>query len=291
MNGMKRAAALAAAAALALSLAACGAKDATPEVEAALAKLREAVSFRAVQVTEREETVTRDEGELTLSGVSQLEIVLFTAPEPQIKATTTASILSSNGESREQSTVIYVLKEGDGYSQYLTDGSMWVKSTQADAALLDDMSAGDIVSLFLSEGLTYAKAGTETLDSGSAVRYETRRTGADMVQALDDAGLLSSIAGMSEDQQTRIRTDLEKLKGLTVSVWVDEATGYPVQFEMDLSGILAEVTASISESLGGYSEDDGWVQTQNCLRMTVSDYNSAPAIVLPPEAADAQVIG
>ena len=97
---------------------------------------------------------------------------------------------------------------------------------------------------------------------------------------------------MSEDQQSKIRSDLGKnLKGLTVHIWVDEATGYPVRYEMDLTAILEDMTDSISKTLGGYSEESGRTMTRAVVSMTCANFNSAAEIVLPDAAADAEPMG
>ena len=128
---------------------------------------------------------------------------------------------------------MYRLKEGEGYSQYITDGSRWAKGTVASSDM-EEMTPTDSIQLFLAEGAAFRKVGTETLEGGDAVKYENTLKGAQLVEALDNVQLLDSISSMSEDQQSKIRSDLGKnLKGLTVHIWVDEATGYPVRYEMD----------------------------------------------------------
>lgn len=289
MKKTRRLTAAAAALTLLLGLSACSGGDKTAEVESAFEKLRAAESFQAVHVTEREEVITSGEETMTFQGTSRLALTVHTVPNPQLMAETTATVTASNGQSQEQTTIIYVMPEANGgYSQYITDGTVWYKSTQEESTALEGMSAGDVIELFVSEGLTYRQAGSETLESGPAKKYETTRTGADLVAMLEDVGLLNNIQSMSESQQQRIKEGLGKLKGQSVFVWIDEATGYPVRFEADLTALIPEITKSISDTLGGYEEENSWTQTKSTIRLDVSLWNEAPEVVLPPEAASAQ---
>lgn len=288
----KRAGALALAALMALSLSACEGGDQTAAVEAAQAKLDAADSFESVYRTEMEYALADGEdGEArTMSAVNEMAVTLFTAPEPRLKAST-STVLTVGEESRSQSMTIYMLKEGEGYSQYLNSGTQWAKAA-VEAAAMEEMKPADSIQLFLNDGAEYKKAGTETLESGSAAKYESTLGGAALVETLDSLGLLDSIGTMSEDQQDKIRADLEKhLKGQAVHIWVDEATGYPVRYEMDLTATMAEVAESISKTLGGYAQEGGQTISRAVISMTCGKFNSAAEIVLPDESADAEVIG
>lgn len=284
----KRAGALALAALMALSLSACEGGDQTAAVEAAQAKLDAADSFESVYRTEMEYSLADSEdGE---ARTNEMAVTLFTAPEPRLKAST-STVLTVGEESRSRSMTIYMLKEGEGYSQYLNSGTQWAKAP-VEAAAMEEMKPADSIQLFLNEGAEYKKAGTETLESGSAAKYESILGGAALVETLDSLGLLDSIGTMSEDQQSRIRADLEKnLKGQAVHIWVDEASGYPVRYEMDLTATVAEVAESISKTLGGYAQEGGQTISRAVISMTCGKFNSAAEIVLPDEAADAEVIG
>ena len=277
---------------LTLSLAACsGGGDQTAEVKAAQAKLDAATSFESVYRTEMDYSMADADGEaVSVSVTNQMKVTLFTAPEPRLMADTTTE-LTSGEEHMSQNMTIYMLKEGEGYSQYITDGSRWAKGTVASSDM-EEMTPTDSIQLFLAEGAAFRKVGTETLEGGDAVKYENTLKGAQLVEALDNVQLLDSISSMSEDQQSKIRSDLGKnLKGLTVHIWVDEATGYPVRYEMDLTAILEDMTDSISKTLGGHSEKSGRTMTRAVVSMTCANFNSAAEIVLPDAAADAEPMG
>ena len=292
MNWNKRAGALALAALLAVSLSACAGGDQTAEVEAAQAKLEAAESFDSVYRTELEYSVEDEEGgeARTMSVVNEMAVTLFTAPEPRLKASATVEATAGE-ESMSQNTNIYMLREGEGYSQYLNIGERWAKMA-VEASAMEEMKPADSIQLFLTEGAAYRKVGTETLEGGNAVKYESTIKGAALVETLDGVGLLKSISSMSEDQQNRIKDDLEKnLKGQAVHIWVDEAGGYPVRYEMDLTGTMAEAEASISKTLGGYDGGDSQTLTRAVISMTCTRFNDATEIVLPDEAAGAEVLG
>ena len=107
---------------------------------------------------------------------------------------------------------------------------------------------------------------------------------------LEASGQLSDIATMSENQQQKIKSNLVKdLDQVTVSVWIDQASGYPVRFELSLNNILADLEKSISKSLGNKDNGD-WDITKYVISTEVKDFDAVSEIVLPPDASSATAL-
>lgn len=103
-------------------------------------------------------------------------------------------------------------------------------------------------------------------------------------------GLLGGVSSMSENQQAKIRDNLLKdLSGVTVKVWVDEESGYPVRFEISLAQVPGELSDSISKSLGNKSSEQQVITGKYLLCMSLSNFDAVETIALPPETAYAQL--
>lgn len=283
----KRAAALALAALMALGLAACGKGNADGAVNAAVEKLKAAASLDAVM----ELTMSyAGEGE-ALTMTNTMRVTMFSEPV-KLKADVEMK-MESGGEEYARTLTTYAIQEGGTVTQYATDGASWAKK----AAVTDDLTQYDVrssLARYLGGGAEYQEAGTEQVGGRDAVKYKGAVSGEALVQLLDDTGSLSSISAMSADQQAKIKENLKELPPLTIFVWVDKESGYPVQFEMDMTGLLADMEANIDETLGhpGAGSDAAVPELGGyVMRMTCFNFGAATAFELPAEAADAEDVG
>ena len=289
---MKRLLSLIFALLLVFSAAACGSSP-TPEdtdaVMAALEKFSACKSFTMVQVTECLESIDFEGEKLSYNSHNETELSLIVEPALQLMSVNTTRV-EGEGEYYEQFTASYVVPEGSIYTEYFTDGTVWYKSSSEDDSLLASINADAIADTFYADKLSYRKAGSEQLESGKAVRYDGKLAGEDLLTMLVSYGYLNNVTSMSENQQKKIADNLLKdLKGLTVSVWVDEVSGYPVRFEIDMSDILKDVEDSISKTLGDKASDSQYSITDCTISMTVKDFDAVGEIILPPEAASASI--
>lgn len=259
----------------------------TAAINAAMDKLDSCTSFSAIQISEQEESVTAEGETFSYASVSRMELTLVVSPTPQMKALTTATARYDD-ETMTQTTQSYIVPKDGGYAEYYCDGTDWYVVTTEDADALTGFSAAGMASLFLADGMTFAKDGSETLSGGRAVRYKGILRDDALIDMLENSGGLSSISSMSESLQQRIVDNLkEDLDPLSVYVWVDEGSGYPVRFEMSLAETLAAVNDSINKTLGNPAAEEEWVLSKYVMTLELSDFNAVTEIVPPPEAADA----
>lgn len=283
-----RLAALLCAAALLLGLCACGSSQSDTEaVYAALDKLYACKSLTTSQLTVREETITAEEESFVYSGSTAMEISMILEPETRVLATTTMKIAYADN-STEQTGVSYIVPEGDGYAEYYNENGTWYKVTASAEDGPLDLDITESTTLYLTEGMTFRKAGSDKLEGGTATRYECALKGELLVNLLESNGHLINIYEMSENQQQKIKENLAKdLKALTIRIWVNDGSGYPVRFEMDMAATLIELNASIAATLGT-QPDTTWTVNKFSMSMDLRDFNSVPTIEPPPEAANAQ---
>lgn len=289
---IKRTACLLCALVLVFAAAGCGGtapnQADTDAVSAAVDKFRACESFSLSQLTEIEETVTVEGESYTYTGLTEMQMQLITKPEFYLMTQTTVD-QEFDGEQMQQRSASYIVPDEGGYTEYLTDGLEWYKvSTEADVSLMG-ISASSVVDTFFTDMIGFRKAADGELEGSKATRYEGELQGEDLLSMLEANGLLSSISSMSENQQAKIRSNLLKdLSGVTVSVWVDEESGYPVRFEVSMGDVLTGLNESISKTLGNKSSDQQYVTDKYVICMDISDFDALENIELPPEAANAQ---
>lgn len=289
MKATKRAAALALAALMALSLSACGGNDADGTVSAALEKLKAAPSLDAKM--ELTMAYAGEDGGNGLTVTNTMTVTMFSEPL-KMKADVEMK-MESGGEEYVRSLTTYAIQEGETVTQYATDGTAWAKKSAASAEIDQYDAAGSMVR-YLEGGAAYQEAGTEQVEGRDAVKYTGSVSGAALVDLLDQTGSLEAITTMSADQQAKIKANLEKLPPLAVAVWVDKENGYPVRFEMDMTQLLSDMAANIDETLGhpnGGAGEEAAETSSYVLRMTCSNFGAATAFELPAEAADAEDVG
>ena len=280
---------LCAAAVLLLCTAGCGASNEadTAAVNAAVEKFRSCGSFSLHQVTSQQETIVMEDMEYECSTVNELHMALITGDDAAMM-TSTDIVSELDGDIMEQSAASYVIPEDGGYAEYHFDGAQWVKVYTEQTDVLSGMGPDYVLVNFFAEGMGFKKAGEESLDSGKALRYDGVLQGEELVTMLWLSGALSGVSTMSQNQQTLIRENLIKdLKAVTVSVWVDEASGYPVRFEIDLADTMQQIQDSISKTLGDKESETQWAITDLVITMSLGDFDAVSEIVLPAEAADA----
>ena len=258
----------------------------TDAVYAAIDKFRACRSFTVAQHIDWQESVTMDGDTQIYNASNEMEISFISGDQPQMISSTLTRV-ENGGDIAEQSSMSYIIHENGGYAEYITDGSSWLKYTSEDSSALAGISASSFANAFFTDFISFSKVGEEPLESGKATRYDGALSGEPLVAMLEANGQLSDLSAMSENQQNKIMENLvEDLNYLTVSVWVDEASGYPVRFEANLTQILDDLNKSLSKSLGNKTNSE-WAITDYVLCVTAKDFDTLTEIVLPPEAASA----
>ena len=261
----------------------------TQALMSAVEKFEACNSYSMVQLTERSETIKAENTEQTYTGFTQMSVDLIKSPNFSIHSETLAKV-EFGTDQIEQNIISYIVPENGGYTEYYGDGTEWYKYSTNDVAAAEAMGDGSVIDTLYIDEIMFSKVGSDKLVSGNATRYEGALKGEQLVAMLEANGHLTSIYEMSEAQQTLIRENLAKdLDYVTVCVWVDDASGYPVRFEVNLSDIIKDFEKSYSKSLGNRNANNDWVITDYVISITLSNFNSVSEIVPPAEVASAQV--
>lgn len=259
----------------------------TAAVNAAMKQLENCISCTVLQITEISESLVEDGSTYEHNGTTEMEITLITEPKLKMKNENRSQAVY-DGQEVNQQTISYILPENGGYREYYFDGTGWYYVFVEDEESIPDIRVTDLVSLFMLDVEAFGKVRAESLDGGAAIRYDANLGGTSLVTYMESNGYLSSITSMSENQQNRIKSNLaEDLDSLTLSVWVDEKSGYPVRFELDLSHVLVQLEEIIAESLGNLTSDSQWTLSKYSITMILSDLDAIEELTIPPEAESA----
>lgn len=279
MKQIKKAASLVLAGAMVFAFAGCGddtkdKKDMSPEeiIQGAVDKAADLKSLDMTMTMEMNMAVA----DQTMEMSSVNDVTYFSDP---LKV----SVLSntSMGQMGSVSTTLYAQADGDKYTMYLNDGTQWVTQNVAlDELLQYDAKAS--MDVYLDGTTKLTAAGTEDLPGGKADRFDGVVGGEALEKAMASSGALDSLGGdaaLTEDL-------LKDLKDVPVHIWIDQATGYPVRYEMDMTDMMSAMMTKMTESMEG-GADVGLTIDKMMITLEYSNFDKATDFEIPAEALDA----
>lgn len=292
-------------AAMAVSVAACGnssagggaaqnttaeteeteAEEEVPEIDP-LAAARENVagvtSMDAKMTMEMDMETGIGEVTQTMESNTVMEMSSFTDPM-KMKAKMNMDVDMGEDGNAAQTMEIYAEETEDGaYMMYLCVEDEWVSQEVAieDIARYD---AGSDMEAYLDEAYQYEAQGMDQVDGASAYQYSGVIVGDDMKEVLLSSGALDQLSQMGIDS-TQWDGMLDNLGAISITMWIDEATLYPVKYEMDMTEVMGTLMSRLTEAM---AEPTGGV-TMNVTKMTMSmtcfNYNAATEFEIPQEA-------
>ena len=280
MRPIKRAAALSLGALLALSVTACGGgtaetDDPQARIQAAMEKLNAAESMEATMTMEMDMTVMGQ----TMESDTIMEMVCFTDPM-KLKADMTMDM----GDLGSITMTMYAQEEDGQYTSYLYDGSSWISSVM-DLGDLEQYDAQQSMDLYIQSGADYAHQGTEEINGVTADKYTGVIRGDALEEVLAASGAGDSMsATLGETDLSQLYSDLGDL---SITVWVDSESGYPVRCFMDMTALMdgmmdAALAIAAEEASDGTNLDVGVAKL--AFTIDCSAYNSAADFDIPEEA-------
>lgn len=282
---------------LAMSLAACGddaAGSGTPNdaagsaeetveaevdpYETALENMKAVTSMDAQMVMEMDMAVGADGEEQSMEAVTTMDMVCFTDPV-RLKLDMTMDM----GEIGSVTQNVYAEAAEDGtYTMYLYDGESWTVQNVENAAVEQYDARGNMLAN-MDSSYHYVAAGTEQVDGANAYKYTGKITGDDLNETMISSGALDSFSslGIDESQLESMMTDLGEIP---VTMWIDEATLYPVKYEMDMTAAMDKLMANMLEAMGDQASGLTISIPKLKVFMTCSNFNAATAFEIPEEA-------
>lgn len=270
----KRAVALALGAALAVSLTACGSgtnkEDASAKIQAALEKVNEVKNLDATMQMKMDMSIMGQ----SIETDTTMNMTCFNDPV-KVKADMTMSM----GTLGSVSMSVYADATDDNYTIYTYIGDSWI-TQDADASQLKQYDAQQSIDLYLSSGAEYAHAGTEDINGATADKYTGIIRGDALAEVMKSSGATSSLE-TSLGSGVNVEDLYSDLGDMPITVWIDQATGYPVRYYMNMTDVMQTMmTKVLSGEEGGDSLTIGEVEiTMDCF-----NFNNATEFEIPAEA-------
>ncbi|HAP20346.1 MAG TPA: hypothetical protein DCR27_03650 [Lachnospiraceae bacterium] len=249
---------------------------------AALKNMEGVTNLRSVMVMEMDMSVTQADQEQNLSTVTTMDLTCFNDPL-HFKI----DLGMDMGDLGSINQTVYAEKDEAGnINMYTNDGTNWQTQQVAQTAV-EQYDARTNMLAYMDESYQFQEAGTEQVDGANAYKYTGAITGDAMNETLRSSGALDSFSqlGVGESDLEGLMKDLGDIP---VTLWIDEATMYPVKVEMDMTDVMNQLMSNLVESMGDQAEGVSMSVPKLKIAMTCSDFNSAADFEIPEEAKAAQ---
>ena len=94
---------------------------------------------------------------------------------------------------------------------------------------------------------------------------------------------MNSVSQLGLDT-TQVDSMLDGLGDLAINLWIDEATLYPVKYEIDMTDAMNTLMTNMVEAMGEQGEGVSMSIPKMTMSMTCSNYNAATDFTVPEEA-------
>lgn len=276
----KRIVVLALGTALTLSMAACGGTEnkdgSSGDIGTAMEKLNAVSSLDATMVMEMNMGVMGQ----TMETKTTMNMSCFNDPM-KLKADMSMDM----GDLGSFDMSMYAAMDGDTYNMYLFDGTSW--TTQAvDMSYLQQYDAKESMNLYLESGDDYTLEGTEEINGSTANKFTGVIRGEALEEVLAASGATSNLeASVGELDLAGLYSDLGDLE---ITVWVDQESGYPVRYAMDMTQMLQGMMDKILAASAEGTDTSGMLTVDKVnMVMDCFNFNSAADFEIPAEALGA----
>ena len=159
-------------------------------------------------------------------------------------------------------TSLYIENTEDGCVAYVNTGDGW-QSQRISETDADQYNYSTDMAIYLYGGYDFQENGMEEINGANAYKYSVSQLNIDTSQ---------------------IESMLDELEPLSVDLWIDEATLYPVRYEIDMTASMDLLMSSIVEAMGEQGEGMSMSVPKMVTRMTCSNFNGVTEITVPEEA-------
>lgn len=284
------------AAVLAMSVAACGesasadsadgvaqnTEAAVEEIdpyEAALENMNAVTNMDAQMVMEMDMTIGAGDETQSMETVTTMDMVYFSDP---VRMKIDMAMEMGELGSVTQNVYAEIAEDNSTYTMYLYDGSDWMAQSVGLTDVEQFDARGNMIAN-MDSSYNYTAAGTEQIDGANAYKYTGKITGDALNETMLSSGALDSLSslGMDESQLESMMTDLGEI---SVTMWIDEATLYPVKYEMDMTAAMDKLVSNMMEAMGDQAAGMTMSIPKMYITMTCSNFNEATDFEIPEEA-------
>lgn len=289
-------------AALAMSMTACGSKDggsentaseteaeaeapAEEEVDpfaAAQENMAEVSNLDATMLMEMDMEMGADGQTQTMESDTTMEMTTFTDPL-RLKMEMTMDMNAGDAGNMTQNMSIYAETAEDGTcTMYMYDGNSW-QAQEVEASDVAEYNASNDMAAYLNDDYGFEAAGTDQVDGANAYKYSGKITGDDMKEVLLSSGALDQFSSLGIDS-SQLEGMMDGLGEITIDLWIDEATLYPVKYEMDMTAVMDALMSNMIEAMGDQAAGLTMSIPKMTISMTCYNYNAATEFEIPAEA-------
>ncbi len=289
MKYFKRVGVTLVAAMTALSIAGCSGGTSAPEkkemtveekVEAAQTAMADVKSMDAVMTMEMGLAMDNGTQAQNLNMNTSMDVTSFTDP---LKMKIDMNM--DMGEMGSQAMTIYAEETEDGkYMMYMTDGSQWA-SQEVPVETFAQYDAKDSMNMYL-DGVTELKdSGTEKVNEKDAFKIDGIIAGDALEETIKASGALDNLTQTLGGQidADALESMFKDLGNISVSVWLDAETNYPVKYSMDMTDVMDKLYTNLFSTVPGAENMSIHVEKMT-IGMECSNYGNATDFEIPAEA-------
>lgn len=255
--------------------------QAEPEVdpmEKALENMESVSSMEAQMLMDMDIVVSANGEEQSMETSTTMDMVWFDDPL-KIKM---EMVMDAGAQGTVEMSVYAEEAEDGSFVMYMNDGTGWT-SQPTGISDLDEFNARNSMVGSIGDGSVYKQEGKESVNGASAYKYSYVMTGDEMKEAMLDSGALDSVSSLGLDA-SQLDSMLDGLGEITTYVWIDEATLYPVKYEMDMTEVMDKLMVNMVEAMGDQAAGLSMNVPKMTISMTCSNFNSAADFTVPDEA-------
>ena len=184
----------------------------------------------------------------------------------------------------------YVTKEGEDVILYTSadNGATWHRTVNPEGNQLPQ-SPDEVMDLLTGQNIQAQKTGTAEVNGKPATVYTGKVNGQQLQQILNStgaAGEMSEAVGMDVPEEA-----LANLGDILVTFMIDEETGLPVRYIVDMTAAMGDLmAAAMAESMSGADMEGLELKidvSSAILDVTLSRFDGVEPIVIPEAALDA----
>ncbi len=240
--------------------------------------VKEINSLEAKMVMEMDMTVSAQGQEQAIQSLTTMDMVCFNDPM-KIKMDMTMDM----GELGSVDQSIYgEITEDGNCTMYLFDGTSWQTQT-VSMGDMEQYNAQDSILDVIKVDASYQEEGKEEVDGAAALKYSHVMTGDEMKETLLSSGALDSVTSLGIDP-SQMESMLDGLGEMTEYIWIDEATMYPVKYEVDMTEIMDKLMVNMISAMGEQAQGMSINIPKMKMTMTCMNYNTAEDFEIPEEA-------
>lgn len=284
-NLWKRGAAAVLALVLALGLTACGGKDGGDgDAASAMLSARESMqkvsSMSYIYSMEMSMKADGETVEMTVDGTADMTMDPVAA-----KMTMNMNMLGMSLTGIE----LYMVQEGSqtvtytGMDLFGQGEKTWTKTTGGGGSTgvsMEQYNAKDSFDLYLKNGANFKAMGTETVQGAPATRYEGVIAKDMLKDTLEKSGSMEQLDSMVD---ANIDDVLKKVGDISVTMWLDNETGLPVKYVIDMTNFLVSMMELAAENAGESADVSA---DKFVVSMEVTKYNGVGEIKVPQDILD-----